>query len=160
MENITNKIAAYFEERQVEQLAAKEQREAVKQAVKAYPLQAVSDFAKVKNGDTEGLPDMLNFYSKATVADMEGYLAEAEAENSRIIKLTESERFLHNRAAISYQGAVREQALVETARQQLANFKQQVKVMLFDGTPVPEIEKTDKKPVLEDGLQITVKGAE
>lgn len=32
--------------------------------------------------------------------------------------------------------------------------------MLFDGTPVPEIEKTDKKPVLEDGLQITVKGAE
>lgn len=104
MENITNKIAAYFEERQVEQLAAKEQREAVKQAVKAYPLQAVSDFAKVKNGDTEGLPpDMLNFYSKATVADMEGYLAEAEAENSRIIKLTESERFLHNRAAIRYE---------------------------------------------------------
>ena len=142
MNSITDKMTAYFEERQATQKAERERHEALLQDVKEYPLQSVFDFVKVKNGGTEGVaPDAQKFYAKATQADMEGYLDAAEAENLRIIKLTEDERFIHNRAAISYQDATRQQELVEAARNQLANFRQKVKVTLFDGTPVPEAEK-------------------
>lgn len=160
MSSITDKMTAYFEELKATQKAERERHEALLQDVKEYPLQSVFDFVKVKNGGTEGVaPDAQKFYAKASQADMESYLDAAEAENLRIIKLTEDERFIHNRAAISYQDAIRQQELVESARNQLANFRQKVQVTLWDGTPVPKEEKPEEKPVLKDGLQITIKEA-
>lgn len=144
MTTSTDKMTAYFEERQAAQKAEREKHEALLQDVKEYPLQSVFDFVKVKNGGTEGVaPDAQKFYAKATQADIESYIDAAEAENLRIIKLTEDERFIHQKAAESYDAAMKMQTEITEARNQLANFRQKVKVTLFDGTPVAEAEEAE-----------------
>lgn len=160
MSSITDKMTAYFEERQATQKAERERQAQMAQQAKQAPLTTVMNFISAKNEDGKGMTDELKaFYKSATQADIEGYLDAAEADNLRIIKLTEDERFIHQKAAESYDAAMKMQTEITEARYQLANFRQKVKVTLWDGTPVPKEEKPEEKPVLKDGLQITIKEA-
>ena len=142
MNSITDKMTAYFEERQAAQKAEREKQAQMAQQAKQAPLTTVMHFISSKNEDGKGMTDELKaFYKSATQADIEGYLDAAEAENLHVIKLTEDERFIHQKAAESYDAAMKMQLEITEARNQLANFRQKVKVTLFDGTPVPEEEK-------------------
>lgn len=157
MNEITEKMAAYFEERWEQQRAEKAQQEQLLQQAKDAPLKTVMNFISVKNEDGKGMSDEVKaFYQSATPGEVESYIDAAEAENAHVIELTEDARFVHQKAAKSYQAAMKKQIDIDEARIQLANFRQKVKVTLFDGSPVPEVEKPDEKPVAKDGLQITI----
>lgn len=142
MTTSTDKMRAYFEELKATQKAERERQAQMAQQAKQAPLTTVMNFISAKNEDGKGMTDELKaFYKSATQADIEGYLDAAEADNLRIIKLTEDERFIHQKAAESYAAAMKKQTEITEARNQLATFRQKVKVTLFDGTPVSEVEK-------------------
>ena len=142
MSSITDKMTAYFEERQATQKAEREKQAQMAQQAKQSPLATVMNFISAKNEGGKGMTDELKaFYQAATPADIEHYIDAAEADNLHIIKLTKDERFIHQKAADSYADAMKKQVEIDEARHQLANFRQKVKVTLFDGTPVSEAEK-------------------
>lgn len=149
MTTSTDKMRAYFEAHYAAQEAERKEKvyfeESMLADAKKRPLQIVDDFISIKNGThhSSGLAKYTEWFLKATLADIEGYLDAAEADNLRIIKLTEDERFIHQKAAESYASAVTTQAEITEARNQLANFRQKVKVTLFDGTPVSEAEEAE-----------------
>lgn len=142
MNEVTAKMSAYFEERQAMQQAEKEQKEQLLQQAKQSPLATVMNFISAKNEGGKGMTDELKaFYQAATPADIEHYIDATESDNLHVITLTKDERFIHQKAAESYDAAMKMQTEITEARNQLANFRQKVKVTLFDGTPVPEEEK-------------------
>ena len=144
MTTSTDKMRSYFEERQAAQKAERERQAQMAQQAKQAPLTTVMNFIYAKNEDGKGMTDELKaFYKSATQADIESYIDAAEADNLRIIKLTEDERFIHQKAAESYDAAMKMQTEITEARNQLANFRQKVKVTLFDGTPVAEAEEAE-----------------
>lgn len=161
MNEVTEKMADYFNELREQQRAEKVRKEQLLQQAKDAPLTTVLNFISAKNDGGKGMTaELKEFYQSATPADIESYVDAAEAENIHIITLTEDERFIHQKAAESYDAAMKKQLEIDEARTQLANFRQKVKVTLFDGSPVPEVEKPDEKPVAKDGLQITIVEAE
>lgn len=160
MNSITDKMTAYFEELKATQKAERERQAQMAQQAKQAPFTTVMNFISAKNEDGKGMTDELKaFYKSATQADIEGYLDAAEADNLHVIALTKDERFIHQKAAESYDAAMKMQLEITEARNQLATFRQKVKVTLWDGTHAPEEEKPEEKPVLKDGLQITIKEA-
>lgn len=164
MTKATDMMAAYFKERQEDQQAAKERQAQFIQSAKKSPLAAVNYFMAVKNDGAKGMgltEDAKAFYADLTQADMNSYLEAAEKENMHIIQLTADERFIHQKAADSYDGAMKKQQELAEAYKQLANFTQKIKVTLFDGTPVAEVaEKPDEKSSFKSNLTITITGEE
>ncbi|MDT2743016.1 hypothetical protein [Enterococcus asini] len=142
MTTSTDKMRSYFEERQAAQKAERERQAQMAQQAKQAPLTTVMNFISAKNEDGKGMTDELKaFYKSATQADIESYIDAAEADNLHVIALTKDERFIHQKAAESYDAAMKMQLEITEARNQLATFRQKVKVTLFDGTPVSEVEK-------------------
>lgn len=142
MNSITDKMTAYFEELKAAQKAEREKQAQMAQQAKQSPLATVMNFISAKNEGGKGMTDELKaFYQAATPADIEHYIDATESDNLHVITLTKDERFIHQKAAESYDAAMKMQTEITEARNQLANFRQKVEVTLFDGTPVSEVEK-------------------
>ncbi|HIX71078.1 MAG TPA: hypothetical protein IAA27_10160 [Candidatus Enterococcus stercoravium] len=154
MMTATDKISTYFQELQVQQQEAKEQKGQYIQNVKNSPLSAVNYFKCVKNDEAVGLglsEDVKAFYMGLTQADLYSYLDAAEKEALHIVEITEDGRFIHQKAAESYDDAIKKLTEILAAKTDLDNFTQRIKVTLFDGTPV--VEETTASGI---GVQVPV----
>lgn len=163
MMTATNMMADYFKERQEKQQEAKEQKAQFIQNVKKSPLAAAKYFMAVKNDEAKGMGlsnDLKVFYANLTLADLNSYFGAAEKDALHIIKLTEDARFIHQKAAESYDAAIKQLAEVAEAQTELDNFTQKIKVTLWDGTPMPEADKPDEKSSFKSNLTITITGEE
>lgn len=154
MNEVTEKMADYFNELREQQRSEKARKEQLLQQAKDAPLTTVLNFITVKNETGKDMTDEAKaFYQSATPADIESYINAAEEENLHIITLTEDERFIQQKAAESYDAAMKKQIEIDEARRQLAAFRQKVKVTLFDGTPANAVEKPEATGI---GVKIPV----
>lgn len=105
--------------------------------------------------------DVKAFYEAANVAEIEGYIDAAEEDNLHIIKLTKDERFIHQKAAESYEDALKKQTEITEARTLLASYREKAKVLtaqaVFNETLVAA-NKKEKEKGEESLLTVTFTG--
>lgn len=116
------------------------------QSIIDSPLQGIHAFISVKDGKKAAgiMEQEKEFYKKAALNDMYGCISASKNKAFSIIKATEKERYIHDRAAVNYEEAKRLYKDAENAEKLLSEWQQAISVTDWRGNPWKQQQKTNE----------------
>lgn len=104
--------------------------------IKAHPVDGVAKYMKVKDGKTINISaEELAFYKMLGLGDLFCLLDDGLEENMKIAKITEKQRYIHTKAAESYENAQKKMQQLVEARKMLEGWQREPIITDWKGRP-------------------------